>query len=70
MVCAPDILLFPENFLVKHITKSKILSQNAFCSPKLKSWLRAWLTQGSRTQSYVSAVHNCKNTRLRECLVE
>ena len=26
--------------------------------------------KGSRTQYYVSAVHNCKNTRLRECLVE
>ena len=62
--CA-TILLFPEFFLLKHTIKRKsCLTKNAFCPPKLKSWLRAYLKQGSRAQWFVSAVHNCKNTRL------
>jgi len=47
-----QILLFPENLLLKHIKKLKsCLTENAFCHPQRKSWLRAWLKQGSRTHS-------------------
>jgi len=51
-----------KTFMKTYIKKTKsCLTKNAFCTPKLKSCLRAWLKKGvEHTQCYASAVHIAK----------
>ena len=64
----PQKFWFAEN--LENLRKNCLTSKNGakFMIAKIAGNA---LKQGvEHTQWYVSAVHNCKNTRLRECLIE
>jgi len=64
--------LFPEKILLKHISKKNLASLKKHFAPQnLNPGYGPSQHRGvEHTQCYVSAVHNCKNIRLRECVIE